>query len=290
MLLIILVLIVSILMHSALSVQYVSQALSLWFEHMIPSLFPFMILSGIIVRKGYSSMLSKPFFPFLGRLYHINPTMCTTMLLGFLFGFPLGAKTISEEYQYGHLTKEQAQYLLTFCNNIGPIYLISFAFPLLKIPTKILLIHIAIPLFYGLILRYTVYRSLSVVSISGNTLSFPDTISAIDDAITSACIATMKLGGYMVFFILWNLPCAFLSGINIMQYTPAILEITSGLIQNKPMPYPAMILITFSGLSCYAQTYTCIKQTDLSFKSYCHHKLIQTSIAIIVYGVSFASF
>lgn len=286
MLLIILVLIISIFMYPAMSAQYVSQALALWFEHMIPALFPFMVLSGIIVRKGYSSKLSKPFFPFLGRIYRINPIMCTTMLLGFLFGFPLGAKTISEEYHYGHLTKEQAQYLLIFCNNIGPIYLISFAFPLLQIPNQVLLIHIAIPLLYGFILRYTLYRSLSITMIPPNPASHPDTISAIDDAITSACIATMKLGGYMIFFILCNL----IPGINTMQYTSGILEITSGLIRNKPSPYSAMILITFSGLSCYAQTYTCINHTDLNFRSYCIHKLVQTSIAIFIYGVFFASF
>ncbi|MBE5853097.1 MAG: hypothetical protein E7299_09180 [Lachnospiraceae bacterium] len=290
MLLIILVLIISIFFHSALSVQYASQALSLWFEHMIPSLFPFMVLSGIIVRKGYSTTFSKPFFPIVGKLYHINPTMCTTMLLGLLFGFPLGAKTIAEQYQYGYLSKKQAEYLLAFCNNIGPIYLLSFAFPLLQIAGPLLLIHIAIPLLYGLFLRYTLYRSLPVAAPSDNPQHFADTISAIDDSITSACMATMKLGGYMVFFILWNLPAAFLPHLNILKYTPALLEITSGLIQNQPAPYPAMVLITFSGLSCYAQTYTCIKHTDLCFTPYCIHKLIQTSISAIIYGVFFFSF
>jgi len=285
MLFIILTLTFSVFLNPKLACSYVATALTLWFENMIPALFPFMIISGIIVRKGYSAKLSAPIAPMINRLFHLNATMCTTILLGFMFGFPLGAKTIAEEYRFGHLTKMQAQYLLAFCNNIGPIYMLSFVFPLFNMQKSLLIIHMGIPFLYGLILRYTIYRSMNVNSTVHSSV-VTDTISAIDDAVSSACNAMLKLGGYMMFFILWNLPFTIYK-IPTMRYLPLFFEINSGLSVMKPSSYLALIFITFSGLSCYAQTYTCIKETDLNFKSYCLHKCIQTVLASIIYGAFF---
>ena len=45
-----LMLLICILSHSRMSLSYASLGLGLWFEKMIPSLLPFMILSGVMVR------------------------------------------------------------------------------------------------------------------------------------------------------------------------------------------------------------------------------------------------
>lgn len=295
-------------------------ALQLWFEKMIPSLFPFMILSGLIVRLNFDQLISTPVHPLLGPLYRINKTMCTTLLCGFLFGFPLGAKTAAEQYHLGQLSKPQAQYLLSFCNNIGPVYLLSFALPLLGLsedtaylPQKAVVaaFFFAIPLLYGLALRYTVYRRTALFSIpSGDSLprtresSFsPSFLPALDASITSACAAITRLGGYMIFFIVCNLlleqaaalaktpaACAFLAKLAVLA--APVLEITSGLALSKNVLPPAlfMTMVTFGGLSCFAQTYTCIRDTDLSFGNYCLHKLLQSIIAFCLYTLLFSAF
>jgi len=288
MFLILLLLISTIFIQPQMACTYASSALVLWFENMIPSLFPLMILSGILIRKNYGKQLAKPLSSTVGKLYRISSNMCISMLIGCLFGFPLGAKTIAEQYKYHMITKNQAQYLLSFCNNIGPIYMLSFFLPLYHLPSVLLLLHMMIPLVYGLTLRYTVYAKMNTDS---HLMNVPvmDTFSAIDDSIYSACNSMMKLGGYMIFFLIYNLPCALLfPDSTLSKYLPALFEITSGCKQNPDMPaYIAMLLVTFSGLSCYAQTYTCIKDTDLSFGNYCKHKVLQTAIASIVYFIFF---
>ena len=102
-LLFLLLLCIFILRSPAEACSHAAIALRLWFEKMIPSLFPFMILSGLIVRLDFGRLLALPVYPFLGRLYQISKTMCTTLLIGFLFGFPLGAKTIAEEIGRAHV-------------------------------------------------------------------------------------------------------------------------------------------------------------------------------------------
>ena len=344
----------SILRAPANACSYAALALQLWFEKMIPSLFPFMVLSGMIVRLDFGRTISSPVYPLIGRLYRISKNACTTLICGFLFGFPLGAKTVAEQYSLGQLSKPQAQYLLSFCNNIGPVYLLSFALPLLGLSVDpsvgsanvmlrnaVIAAFFDIPLLYGLALRYTAYRNIDLSvdpretatallrspdlkisspktkttsgaplsaasspkpTFSSNIISVPKQplppgtasapkpafsfISALDASVTSACGAITRLGGYMVFFMVCNL---------LLEKTPlfprlaALLEITSGLALAKDTLSPAlfMTMLTFGGLSCFAQTYTCIRDTDLSFGNYCVHKFLQTSIAFCLYTLLF---
>lgn len=352
----------SILRAPASACSYSALALQLWFEKMIPSLFPFMVLSGLIVRLDLGETIALPAYPLLGRLYRISKTMCTTLLTGFLFGFPLGAKTIAEQYSLGQLSREQAQYLLSFCNNIGPVYLLGFALPLLGLSdtaenhllrTAVILAFFGIPLLYGLALRHTAYHSMAfsaenqpssaragfphskaasaknagtgqtaaplsaaslrkrspVIPLSGTSLRMPAAmptsgaaspaaqrdvpaamsfIPALDASVTSACAAITRLGGYMVFFMVCNL---------LFEKTPfaaflaPVLEITSGLTLAKSALSPAlfMTMLTFGGLSCFAQTYTCIRDTDLSFGNYCLHKLLQSATAFFLYTLLFSA-
>lgn len=260
-----------------------------------------MILSGLIVRLNFAPIISLPVYPLIGRFYRISKTMSTTLLMGFLFGFPLGAKTVAEQYALGQLSKPQAQYLLSFCNNIGPVYLLSFALPLLGLSgdtenTSLRLVLTAaffgIPLLYGLLLRYTVYRRIDFskanlpAHFSTKNISF---ISALDLSVTSACAAITRLGGYMIFFMVCNL---LFEKTSFATPIAAILEITSGLTLAKNIlpPELSMTMLTFGGLSCFAQTYTCIRETDLSFGNYCLHKLLQSIIAFGVYALLFSVF
>ena len=72
----------------------------------IPSVFPFMVLSSMIVGYGVFdriTVLSRPF----ERLFRVNKNGLCAFLCGILCGFPLGAKCASEAYTQGLLTKDE---------------------------------------------------------------------------------------------------------------------------------------------------------------------------------------
>lgn len=259
--------------------KYVKQALILWYEKMIPALFPFMILSGFCIRYDLCRYLMTPFYPLLNKIYKITPDMCAALLMGTLFGFPIGAKMCAELYQFGHINRNQAQYLLSFTNNIGPIYMISFALPLMQIPVRIgILIHIGVPLVYGIFLRHTFYKKYDFSGLlsKSQTVTY-GLANALDESIYSACNAITKLGGYMIFFLLCRLifPSGFMS---------LILEITSGLSSCSGQFNPAVLfgMLSLGGLSCMAQTYTVIQGTDLSMYQYVIHKIIQSVLVTVM--------
>lgn len=301
-------LIVLLLRFPALSLQYAATGLNLWFQKMIPTLLPFMILSGILIRMNLTERIVYLIHPFLRFLFHTSPNGSYTLLMGFLCGFPMGARIVGELYGTGRLSKWEAQRLLAFCNNIGPIYFLSYAMPTLGIKKVFLpfFIMYGIPLLYGFIIMRifprirgkrqtkmtntvnTAQVNKMLSASNGTSKTSPlSLLAATDEAILSGLLGIAKLGGYMVFFNLLNIlfvPFLRLSP-GILGVYNCILEITSGIDRcGQLFPYTVLILLPFGGFSCIAQTYSMICHTDISIRPYLFHKLVQTVLTALCYA------
>ena len=281
-----LIMTVCILTHSAQSLAYAALGLQLWYEKMVPVLLPFMILSGTLIRMGLVPVLLGPVRPFFERFFRLSEQAVYVILMGFLCGFPMGARTIADFRNRQELSVWEGQYLLAFCNNLGPVYFVSFVLPLLhrKLILPYLIGMYGIPLIYGLFLRYTVFHD----HISGGPGSFCKTAhsmslaDALDDAVNASGRNILQLGGYMIFFNLLNLlPGLFLH--NSYRYAP-LLEISGGLkLLGDRCPIYTLLLLPVGGLCCIAQTGSCIRDTGLSLKKYIIDKAILTILTGIYY-------
>ena len=83
-----------ILTHSELSLGYAAMGLTLWLEKMIPSLLPFMILSGIVIRLRLTETIASFIYPVIRPIFRVRKNVCYCMMLGFLCGFPMGARVV----------------------------------------------------------------------------------------------------------------------------------------------------------------------------------------------------
>lgn len=294
-------LIVLLLRFPALSLQYAATGLNLWFQKMIPTLLPFMILSGILIRMNLTEGVVRLIHPLLRFLFRTSPNGSYTLIMGFLCGFPMGARIVGELYGIGKLSKWEAERLLAFCNNIGPIYFLSFAMPMLGIEKVFwpFLIMYGIPLLYGILLMRIlppVKKMTNVVNCypvkkernTQDSVTAVQLLPATDEAILSGLLGIAKLGGYMVFFNLLNIlfvPFSQLSS-GLLGLYNCLLEITSGIDRCGQMfPCTVLILLPFGGFSCISQTYSMICHTDLSIRPYLFHKLIQTVLTALCYAL-----
>lgn len=286
---------VLLLMYPPLSLEYASAGLRLWLTKMVPVLLPFMILSGIMIRMDLTENFVRLVHPLLHLLYGTSKNGSYTIVMGFLCGFPMGARIIGELYGSGRLSKEESARLLCFCNNIGPIYFLSYVVPTLDIrhPLIPFLIMYGIPLLYGIALMRIVpikRRTASALSdlkedVRPDRMTLP---AAIDASVVSGLIGIARLGGYMIFFNLLNI--AFVpfrhTDAALLKIYRCVLEITSGIdYSGQSLFYPILILLPFGGLSCIAQTYSMICHTDLPLKPYVLHKVIQTLLTALCYLV-----
>lgn len=285
-----------LLRYPALSLEYASTGLLLWFRKMIPTLLPFMILSGIMIRMNLTEKFVGFAHPILHRIYGTSSNGSYTILMGLLCGFPMGARIIGELYQANKLSREESTRLLSFCNNIGPIYFLSFVMPTLGIdkPLIPLLFMYGIPLLYGIVImrmpsphrKPALSPTLTGVAHNYETIGSMSLLAAIDSSVISGLIGIAKLGGYMVFFNLLNIafvPFRHLSPAFLCLYN-CLLEITSGIDRGSHyLFYSILILLPFGGFSCIAQTYSMIQHTDLSIRSYLFHKVMQTFLTVLCY-------
>ncbi|MCL2254709.1 MAG: hypothetical protein FWC09_09720 [Lachnospiraceae bacterium] len=278
-----------LLIHPKESLDFALNGLNLWFQKMVPTLFPFMILSGMMVRMNLTDKLVLIVKPLLKPLFQLRGTAIYTIAVGFLCGFPMGARVTADLYERRQLSKEEAAYLLAFTNNIGPIYFISFALPIIGVNASAPLFFgmYGIPLIYGFILRYTFYcEKITAENYSYDLEREPAGLAkALDDSITVGIEGITKLGGYMIIFNLLNIiPYLFITADLSAGILSGMLEITGGLTALKTSsPIISLVLITFGGLSCFAQTFSCISKTDLSIRNYIIHKLILTAITVGYY-------
>lgn len=295
------VLIGCILLRSDISLSYAALGLHLWFEKMIPALFPFMLLSGIMVRMKLTESFIAVIHPIIAPIFKVSKNVCYAMFMGFLCGFPMGAKTVAELYEHNMITKSEAEYLLAFCNNIGPVYFVSFVLPMLGLQGTLpyLFGMYGIPLLYGLLLRYTCYRNKlstnrnrcqkQVITSKRRIESTPNSIpplkllAHIEDAIHASVQSVLMLGGYMILFNLLNLIPHILLGKPSVLLAP-LFEISGGLkLLGDSFPLYTLLILPFGGLSCIAQTYSCIQKTELSIMKYTMHKLVLTVLVSFYY-------
>ena len=84
-----------------------------------------MVSCNILLRLGTAENLSRFLRPFTKVLFGLEGVSAFPFFLGILSGYPTGAKLTAQLYKKNLISKEDAQHLLTFSNNPGPLFLIG---------------------------------------------------------------------------------------------------------------------------------------------------------------------
>lgn len=292
--------------------EYALMGLMSWYENMIPTLLPFMILTSFFIRLHLEPVIIRPIYPLFQKIFHVKAAMIFEIVLGFLCGFPMGSKITSELYQNDRLNKTEAEYLLAFTNNVSPAYFFGFVcatFYTGKNLWPFFGIQYGIPLCYGILLRYTFYRNsiprkLSSATASYKTLSSQSTpatplsarhlVESLDEAINTGLAQIAALGGYMIVFnTLVFFPATLLKKLPVPALiSHLILEISGGLqrlkqfqtfytLSDMKLILLIQAMLTANGLCCLFQTIKYLKGTNLSIKKYMLHKGILCSITCL---------
>ncbi len=284
------------LLQSEKAFAFASNGLNLWFERMLPTLLPFMILTGILIRMDLSDSFAGLFAPLLRPVFRLSDSCIYILIIGFLCGFPMGSRVTAESLRHEKISRREAELMLAFCNNIGPIYLTGYVLALFPVdhPGWWIGGMYLVPVLYGLVLRYTVFRDIPFCTGPSfkNMQKEPPAeslLQATQGSILSALLSQASLGGYMIFFNLLNLiPDLLLpaSDTALRSFCACLLEITGGLTAlTEGQIVWAFAFLQFGGLSCIAQTYSMIQDTGLNLSAYVNHKLIQMVLGFVLFSV-----
>ena len=107
------------------AIDYMKKGLALCANSLIPSLFPFMIISEIIVSCRIGHVISKPLSPLLKKLFGIGDSGACAFIIGALCGFPIGARCAAATFDSGEMSQSELKRTLIICNNPSPAFVIS---------------------------------------------------------------------------------------------------------------------------------------------------------------------
>jgi len=174
------------------------QGFAMWAECVLPSLFPFMVITLILVKSGIAEKASLPLKRVTG-VFRLPPTAAACYILSLCSGYPAGSRVVGEFYENGALTVKDSEKLAYLCSTSGPLFIIGsvgfkmFADKLAGV--KILIAHI---------LAVTVVSL--VISLCSKKSSAPPVKRAPADknllynAFYSAVISVTVAGGFIAFF------------------------------------------------------------------------------------------
>lgn len=268
----------------------VKNGLLLWFNFVLPALLPFMITINLLKATPFPLFLSKILSPITNKLFGLSSFGIFSLVSGMISGYPIGAKIISELYTEKKLCKNEAQYLLSFANNSGPLFIVgTVGTGLLENKGTgyfLLLIHYMSAIIIGIIQP----KQKTIITKLNNNLKF-NLGKELKSSIYNSLEAIVLVGGYIIFF---SMLCTILESIlekyNINLYIKAliygILEITNGCKELTQANRLSLSLISgivaFGGLSIHSQSIGYISSTDLSTIKYILSKILQGILAFLI--------
>ena len=178
------------------------RGLSLCAKSIVPALFPFFVLSGLLSELGLARALARPAAPLTRRLFRLSGAGAAAFLIGITGGYPLGAATVAAQYGQGGLSEAEARRLLCFCNNSGPAFIVgaagSAAFGSARAGFTLYAAHVLAALLLGFLLS----RRAKMPDADGAAPKETEIglAEALPAAVAAAVKNTLLLCGYVVLF------------------------------------------------------------------------------------------
>lgn len=103
----------------------VSRGLSICTGVIIPTLYPFMVLSGFVTSSPLCRRAGRVSSAIMRRLFGLPACCAAAILISFIGGYPAGAVALSRLRRQSLITSEELQRCARFCINAGPAFIIS---------------------------------------------------------------------------------------------------------------------------------------------------------------------
>lgn len=274
----------------------------------IPSLFPFFVLSGLLNNLGFPEILGRLAGKGAEKIFHVSGTGFSAFFIGICGGYPLGAAYIASMEEQGKISTEEAEKLLGFCNNTGPAFIMgaigSGVFHSVKAGLLLYIIHILSALLCGLILSGRedfVSAPLSPAPAMGFS-------SALSHAVRSAVLNMLNVCGFVICFGVFTglleaggfLPalCNFLSlhlGLDyqyIRAFILGLFELGGGVgamagfelnAQNLAL---AAFMLGFGSISVHFQTLSLIADREIKSARHFTGRLLSASLAAVFANIA----
>lgn len=286
-----------------------AKSVTLWFHQVLPSLFPFMVACGLLLRMGAAEKVGEWLRPLMKPLFGLPGIAAFPFFLGLFSGYPMGAKLTASLYEEKKISLSQAEHILSFCNNPGPLFLVGtvgsafFRTPFWGYAFLLCCFFGAVST--GILFRLRYPKNSSTEFIPYQKQSSASITECLPQTIADSIDTIAQIGGYIVIFgvaveglkqagifnllgqILFFLPLSleFLCGI-----LGGILEMTNGAFLLSTAPdalsvrlTASCMLVAFGGISILCQTFGILKNVPIKKSRYIAAKVCNSILSGIFF-------
>ena len=300
----------ALLLYPQASMEAARTGLKLCGNVIIPSLFPFFVLSSLVVELGMSRYLGRLFQPIMAPLFRVNGACASAFALGFIGGYPVGATTAIGLYRNGMCTKTEAERLLAFCNNSGPAFILGVVgagvFASSRVGVLLCAAHALASVCIGLLFRFYGRREERRRGGTAPPFKAQRFTAAFTGAVKNSFLSTLNICAFVVFFtvvIQMLVTSGFLPGLAkalgtvlapfgmtaewAQRLLTGVVEISSGvwtlsgdgtLTGRLTM---AAFMLGWAGISVHCQVLSFLGDSGLSPRTYLMGKLLHGGLAAL---------
>lgn len=280
----------------------------LFFLKVFPSLFPFLVISNLMLYYDGVNFYSKILGNILCRPLKLSKESSFALIISFLCGYPLGAKYTCDLYEKNVIDSDTCQRLINIATNASPLFIVGSVGTAMLNNTRIAYILLAANyiscIIMGLILPYKKTNSTLTNKYfnSGNQRNIGLAIKNIIDNSISTCLSVF---GYVVIFsvithfimrshLFYSMVLFISQSLNVSPdliagFILGLVEITNGCyfisLSSANIILKSVLigfLISFSGISIVMQVYSFTYKCRIPMKKYVLRKIYQGLICSCV--------
>ena len=305
---------ISLILFSDTNFVAAQDGLYLWANKVLPSLFPFFVATELLCQTNFTYLLGKFLNKFIKPIFNVPGESAIALILGTISGYPVGAKVVCNLKKEKIISKIEAERLIAYTNNSGPLFILATVgislFSSKRIGFILLISHILSSLLVGYFFRFWKKEKLEISfnEKKFNEKTLPIKLSnfgeILGNSIKSAISTIISIGGFIVLFSvilsilntsgIINFISSFFNFFNIptdvlLSLFTGIIELTNGvyLSSNLYENYHLLsILLTsfllgFGGFSVLLQVYSIISKENISIKPYILGKFLHGIFSVI---------
>lgn len=277
--------IIGLLIYPMETAKGIKNALVLIADNLIPSLFPFIVLSAYLVNSPVSDILAKVTNKLSVKLFKTNGYGMCAVIMGVIGGYPVGAKTVADFYECGKISKKQAQSLLLWCVNPGPAFVIIAvgAFMYNRIKSGIILyISIVLGAFVtGIVISFftkDVYTPQITITSEKSKNTFVESVTSASQTMLSICswVVVFSATGAVLTEILPQSAATFFQ---------AFAEVTTGCRTAAQMKLPLPVtcgILSFGGFAVFFQIMEYLHKCSSDPKLFLCTRLINGALSAFI--------
>ncbi|AJS60087.1 sporulation integral membrane protein YlbJ [Paenibacillus sp. IHBB 10380] len=101
------------------------RGLAIWWDVLFPSLFPFFIISEVLLGFGIVHLIGTLLDPVMQPLFRIPGSGGFVVAMGYVSGYPIGARLTANLWEQKMISRDAGERLVAFTTSSDPIFLIG---------------------------------------------------------------------------------------------------------------------------------------------------------------------